>query len=146
MDSNKIKSLILLLFMLKFIQIQRNRRLVRNFILCGQLTRRRYLHSYIKFCFKIVLQINNLIGNFILFSIRNQIAKIQSFYEVTVPRMIPRYFRRYFRMYTEGLSSLINYLAPSTTMTLVHENTRIPLEKQVAMTTAYLGSKWTTLT
>ena len=71
---------------------------------------------------------------------RQNIIKVDYFFEQTVPNMTPRMFRRYFRMYSDTMENLINYLWPLQPLQQPHQYQRIPVEKKIAMTCAYLGS------
>ena len=145
MDAKQFNLMLFMMQIIKYLQIQRNRKMIRNFILSGQLSQSVWVLYTLNFNYLLLFQMQFKIC-YHFRAIRNHIAKVRNFYEETVPQMTPRYFRRYFRMYKEGLQSLINYLAPSRTLTLLRDNARVPLEKQIAMTTAYLGTKSTTLT
>ena len=82
---------------------------------------------------------------FLICRFRKTVVKIRDFYEFTVPRMAQRYYRRYFRMYPDTVHNLIEYLMPNERIQRLLNNRRIPMEKKIHMTLAYLGSKMTTL-
>ena len=48
-------------------------------------------------------------------------------------------------MYADIVHSLIEYLIGNERIGTLHNNRRIPMEKKIHMTLAYLGSKMTTL-
>ena len=75
----------------------------------------------------------------------HKIQKVNNFYEITAQQMLPKYFRRYFRMYKETLDQITTYIRRTERMQDLESTSRISIDKQVAMTCAYLGSKTTTI-
>ena len=72
---------------------------------------------------------------------REPVVKVKNFYEETVPDMQPRIFRRYFRMFPQTFTSVCDFLRNVPILDQELQYTRIPTDKKIAMTCAYLGSK-----
>ena len=81
---------------------------------------------------------------YVHFRNREKIFKGNKFYEETVPKMVPKVLRCYFRMYCDTLNKLTNFIKHHGCNQPQIINT-IPLNKQVAMAIAYLGSLWPTM-
>ena len=70
---------------------------------------------------------------------RNNIIKVDGWFEETVPEMIPREFRRFFRMYDQTLNAVVQLVHESDHLTK-YRATTIPVHKKVAMCCTYLGT------
>ena len=101
------------------------------------------IYSIFFLFFKRILTFYKLSLHLYIFRQRYKIPKIDNFYEVVVPDMMPKLYRRYFRMYEETLHSVLSYLASVEPHATLLNKGKVPRDKKVAMTCAYLGSKQT---
>ena len=72
-------------------------------------------------------------------------VKVNSFFEIIISEMTPRHFRKYLRMKWDTFNRLCRYISDIREKDNYHEVSRITLDKQVAMTLCYLGSRYTIL-
>ena len=70
---------------------------------------------------------------------RNQIIKIDRWYEDVVPNMMPREFRRFFRMNDTTLNGLVQFVHNSPFLQSERSHA-IELSKKVGMCCTYLGT------